>query len=248
MRHHSRLAFPRKLPLVTTFLLFGCLAVYLVELCLGRRLGEVLVMFAAVPVGLDSYFHGVPGATFAGNVLPFFSSLLFHGGYIHLLVNLSYLWVVGDFVEDWLGSARFLVLILFGAAAELIVRVGLSPSPSGLASVGISGAVAALIGAFLVILVRLRQQDAPAEGVAFLPHLPVPLGLLAWFPAQLLNPCLAIAVTTQTSEPVSWPALAAAFVLGMFLLSMTGRRIASTPAVAPAFPKEDPAPVPALGA
>jgi membrane associated rhomboid family serine protease len=246
MRHHSRFAFPKKLPLVTAALFIACLVVFALELCLGRRLPEILVRFAVVPVGLASYFHGVPGATFSASVLPFFTSLLLHGGYIHLLLNLSYLWVVGDFVEDWLGRTRFLVLILFGAAAELIVRMGLSPIQSGLPSVGVSGSVAALIGAFLVVLAKLRQRDPAVLAASFLPHLPVTLALLAWFPAQFLNRCLAITQTTQTHDPVSWPALAASLLLGMFLLSLTGRRIASTPAVAPAFPKEETAP--ALGA
>jgi membrane associated rhomboid family serine protease len=162
---------------------------------------------------------------------------------------MSYLWVVGDFVEDWLGRSRFLVLLLFGAAAELVVRIGLSPSPSGLASVGISGAVAALIGGLLVILMKLGEKEERAGALAsLLRRLPVTLGLLAWFPVQLLNRYFAIAATTQTREPVSWLALFAAFVLGMFLLSLTGRRIAPTPAEATAFPKEEATPAPALGA
>jgi hypothetical protein len=78
-------------------------------------------------------------------------------------VNLSWLWVVGDLVEDWLGRTRVLVLVLFGAAAELIVRIGLAPSPSGLASVGLSGSVAALIGAFLVILMNGAYETRDDE-------------------------------------------------------------------------------------
>jgi len=246
MHHDSHSLLARKFPVVTAVLLVGCLVSFVFELCLGSRLAEFLLRFGVVPVGLVSYFNRVPGATFPSSVLPFFSSLILHGGFLHLLLNVSYLWVVGDFVEDWLGRTRFVALVLFGAATELVVRIGLSPSPSGLASVGMSGAVASLIGAFLIVLVRLRRSHEADSHVSFLAYVPVLLALLAWFPAQLLNRRLAIARTAQTYEPVSWLALAAALVLGMFLLSLTGRRIAATPAVAPAFPKEEAAPV--LGA
>jgi len=247
MQQHPRILFPTKPPLATVIVLVGCLIGFVVELCLGNRLGEFLLTFGIVPIGLKSYFDGVPGATFRSDVLPFFSSLFLHGGYIHLLANLSYLWVVGDFVEDWLGKTRFLVLLLFGAAAELIVRIGLAPVHSGLPSVGISGAIASLIGAFLVILAKLQEKEEHASAATRLrQRLPVTLGLLAWFPVQLLNRYFSIAATTQTREPVSWPALFAAFLLGMFLLSLTGRRIAPASAEAPALPKDEG--VPALGA
>lgn len=244
MRGYRRVLFVRQFPVVTGILFVGCLLGFIVELLRGPDLPEFLLKFAVVPVGLVSYFRGVEGATFAANVLPFFSSLFLHGGFVHLLANVFYLWLVGDLVEDWLGRVRFGVLFLFGAAAELIVRIGLSPTPSGLASVGISGGVAALIGGYVVILAKVGAgEDYENRKVMLFSRLPLILGGLAWFPLQLLNGYLALAPTCQTREvtvhqPTAWLGLLSSFLLGMFLLSLSGSRSAPTSAEAPAFREE----------
>ncbi len=262
MPFHRRMLVGSRFPVVTTVLIGACLVGFIVELFQGRALGEFLLRFGVVPVGLVSYFLDVSGASVTRSVLPFFSSLFLHGGYLHLLVNVSFLWIVGDVVEDALGRTRYVVLFLFGAAAELIVRIGVSPEPSSIPSVGASGAVAALVGGYVVVLSWLwrggqEKGDSPLDsakgtvpfarpgaGLPLSGRVSLLLGGLAWFPLQILNRSLALAPTCQTEEPVPWLALAASFAMGVFLVALSGpRRSASTPSEAVAFPNEETAPL-----
>lgn len=243
MKAHSRWLFISGFPVVTLIMLGGCLVGFAVELVVwftGQPLGDFLVTFGVVPVGLVSYFRSVEGATFLNSVMPFFSSLFIHGGFLHLLTNVLYLWVVGDVLEDWLGATRLIVLFLFGAAGELLVRIGASGYPSGLPSVGVSGAVAALIGGYIVVLSRaVERADRPVSVAAILRRVPLYIGVVAWFPLQLLNRYLAFpAGTCQTREPVAWLALSTGFLLGVFLVSLSGPHGTGSSAEATAFRDE----------
>ena len=245
LRH--RMLVGSRFPVVTVVLIGGCLAGFFVELVLGRRLSDLLVHSGIPPDGLRAYFSGA--GTFVNNALPFFSSLFLHGGFIHLLINISFLWVVGDVVEDVLGRARFVVLFLFGAAAELILRVGVSSQEAAqVPSVGISGSVAALIGGYVVVLNWLGRSSGDAA-ITRATRLWLLLGVLAWFPLQYLNTVLSFRsnkgepLTSQTVEPVCWLGLLAAFALGVFLVSVSGPRRARTPSEAVAFPNEETAPL-----
>jgi len=264
MQTARSILFIRKPPLITLVVLGGCLVGFAAELLLGDALGEFLLKFGLVPVALVSYFRGVAGANFLNSVMPFFSSLFLHGGFIHLLWNVLYLWMVGEVVETWLGRTRFLVLFLFGAVAELIVRIGAVEMPSGVASVGISGGIASLLGGYVVVLSRLAEESGHGRWSGLVTYWPLVLGALAWFPLQTLNRYLSLAATCQTVDPPAWLGLlskvrpllsgrwvemtsgeAAAlglltsFFLGVFLLALSGRRGAATSAEAPAVPREE---------
>jgi len=123
----------------------------------------------------------------------------------------------------------------------LIIRIGTSAPPSGLPSVGISGAVAALVGGYVVLLGKAlheKEKGRPGGG-GVLRGLPLMLMVGAWFPLQFLNGYLPLAQTCQTHEPISWLGLLTSFVLGSFLVSLSGRRGAPTSAEAVAFPTQE---------
>ena len=235
-------------PIVTLIVLVGCLVGFVVALAVGTRdLPEFLLNFGVVPAGVVAYFAGAEGATFVNSLLPFVSSLFLHGGFIHLLANVFTFWMVGDMVEAWLGATRYATLFVFGAIAELIVRMGVS-GPSQIASVGISGGVAAVIGGYVVILLKIRAKDEPRAAAAILlRRLPLIVVAVAWFPLQYLTRYFPLAATCQTAEPVAWPALAASGAVGVFLLSLSaprgGRFLPESEPVAPTvitstFPSE----------
>lgn len=239
MRTSSGILVTKRLPLVTMLVLVGCVAGFIVELGVGgRNRSEFVLNFGIVPTSVVAYFAKVEGATFANSLLPFFSSLFLHGGFLHLVTNLLYLWMVGELVENWLGRTRFLLLFLFGAVAELIVRIGVAADDSQIASVGISGAVAAVIVGYVVILVRLKgSHETQSTRAVILKRLPLILGALVWFPLQLINWFLPLAETCQTSEPVSWPAVAASALVGGFLLSLSSHR-RGFPSIGATSPRE----------
>ncbi len=261
MALHRRVLIGTRFPVVTAVIIGGCLVGFIIELLQGKAISDFLQVWGLVPTQLAAYFKQVPGTSFSRSLLPFFTSLFLHGGFLHLAVNLAFLWIVGDVVEDVLGRVRFVVLFLFGAAAEVIVRMGVQPGLSGYASVGISGAVASLIGGYIVVMIWLsraadeeQKADAasgglsPASFAAAVPlssRLSLLLGGLCWFPLQLLNRYASLTATCQTAEPVPWVALSACFFLGAFLVSLSGPRHSGTPtpSEAIAFPNEETAPI-----
>jgi membrane associated rhomboid family serine protease len=87
-----------------------------------------------------------------GNV---FTSMFLHGGWMHLLGNMWFLWIFGNNVEDSMGHARFVVFYLFGGVAAALLQVAVS-SASPIPMVGASGAIGGVMGAYLVLYPRVR--------------------------------------------------------------------------------------------
>ncbi len=124
--------------------------------------------------------------TLAGAVIPLFTSMFLHGGWLHLIGNMWFLWLFGDNVEDRVGHARYLVLYLAGGLAAGLWHVffnwgGLTPT------IGASGAVAAVLGAYMVTYPYARVQVFVPFFYFFWPiiELPALVFLLLWFLLEL---------------------------------------------------------------
>jgi membrane associated rhomboid family serine protease len=158
-------------------------------------------------------------------VLVLLGATFVHAGLIHLLTNALYLWVFGGRVERLLGARRLLALFALGAAGAAAALLALAPSDAALA-VGSSGAVAAVIGAYvafhpyaLVALLTPRAFRVPEELVA------VAL-LLLWLASQVLSGLEAFASGTMLAADGSLWAHLGGFATGLVLgpLLRVGRR------------------------
>src|SRR5438874_9037812 len=89
----------------------------------------------------------------AGNAVTVVTAMFLHGGWLHVLGNMLYLWIFGDNVEDRLGHARYASLYLAGGVAAAFAQIAISPG-SGVPMLGASGAIAAVLGAYLVLYPR----------------------------------------------------------------------------------------------
>src|SRR6476646_3036102 len=100
-----------RFPAVTIAIILACTAAFLFELTLGDALQQFVSAYALVPrtitYGLETHTLG-----FEGIVAPFFSSMFLHGGWLHLIGNMWYLWIFGDNVEDRLGHFGYLIFYL----------------------------------------------------------------------------------------------------------------------------------------
>jgi hypothetical protein len=213
-------------PLVTLLIIAACAVGFLLELSRGPELPSFLFHCGVVPIRAAAYFENVPGTTFTNSVVPFFSSLFLHAGWVHLLVNLFFLWMVSDALESYLGAGRYVLLFIVCAAAELIVRCAVASAPPGYPSIGISGAVAGLIGGCFALMARLAPREASGRSALFaLRDLPVLVGPAVWFPLQLLNGYLPITAqeTCQTVE-TSWWGLGVSLLLGIAYVSLSAPR------------------------
>ena len=145
-------------------------------------------------------------------------SLFLHAGWIHLLGNMLYLWIFGNNVEDRLGHVRFLLFYLAcGVIATLAFAVPNATSPVTL--VGASGAIAGVLGAYLVLFPGARVTVL-VPFLFFLPlRLPALLVLGAWFLLQLGE----VRVADMAGSGVAYLAHVAGFLAGMALIAVSGR-------------------------
>jgi membrane associated rhomboid family serine protease len=143
--------------------------------------------------------------------------MFLHGGWLHLGGNMLYLWIFGDNVEDRLGHVRFLLFYLACGLAAALAQIYVNPT-STIPMVGASGAVAGVLGAYLVLLPQ-AQVLALIPIIFFfqLVELPAFLFLLFWFLMQFLNGAASIATTQATTGGVAWWAHIGGFVSGMAL-------------------------------
>ena len=154
--------------------------------------------------------------------VPFLTSIFLHGGYLHFLLNMLFLWIFGDNVEDRMGHAGYTIFFLTGGALAGAAHVVANPA-SVVPTIGASGAIAAVMGAYLVLYPRARIESLVLFGFS-LRWLSVPsiVYLIAWLALQLLQGSLSLG-EAQTGG-VAWWAHAGGFLFGAALVSVLGLR------------------------
>jgi rhomboid family protein len=153
-------------------------------------------------------------------LISLFTSMFLHGGWLHLLGNMLFLWVFGRNVEDLIGGTRFLVFYLLCGLASAVAQV-LANLHSPLPTIGASGAIAGVMGAYLVRFPR-SQIDTLVLLIVFFTRLtiPAPFYLLLWFGMQFLNGFESIGDRNYTGGGVAWFAHIGGFIAGMLLIRL----------------------------
>lgn len=181
----------RTTPYVTVGLIALNALAFLVELSLDERaLQEFVQVFGVVP------------ASFAWPAVV--TSMFLHGGWLHILGNMLYLWIFGDNVEDRLGHARYLMFYLFCGAIAALGQTATNPH-SLVPMIGASGAVAGVMGAYFVLYPHSRVLTAVFL-VFFLDLIEIPaiffLGI--WFLMQLFSGVGSIGAETADGGVAFW--------------------------------------------
>ena len=171
---------------------------------------ELTLPADVLPVFLQVY--GVVPARL--HALTFVTSMFLHGSWMHVIGNMWYLWIFGDNVEDRVGHGRFIVFYLLCGIAAAIGHIVIDPG-STLPTIGASGAIAGVMGAYLVLYPRSRVLTL-IPLVIFWEVIEVPAILLLgfWFLMQLFS-AGAIAVTSSTGGGVAFMAHVAGFLCGV---------------------------------
>jgi len=148
----------------------------------------------------------------------FLTSMFLHGGFMHIFGNMLYLWIFGNNVEDSMGRLRFLVFYLMTGVIAGTAQVLASPD-SRTPSIGASGAIAGVLGAYIVLFPNARVQTLIFLGYfARMTQLPALLVLGFWFVLQLFNGLLAFGMTQMGG--VAWFAHVGGFVAGLLLVRL----------------------------
>jgi membrane associated rhomboid family serine protease len=124
-----------------------------------------------------------PDKNWAGSI---FVAMFLHGGWIHIGGNMLFLWVFGNNIEDRLGAVRYLLFYLLGGLAAAALELATAAS-SAIPSLGASGAIAAVLGAYLVLYPRARVTTLVIFFVITVVQLPAIIVLGAWFVLQLFS-------------------------------------------------------------
>ncbi len=210
-------------PYVTVALIAVNAVAFLYELSLGPALEQFLLRYGLVPI-LVSNFHRIPEIGFLDVAKTFGTSMFLHGGWFHILGNMWYLWIFGDNVEDRLGHGRFLAFYLACGLVAGLVHFGLNPD-SKLPTIGASGAVAGVLGAYFLCFPRARV-DILIFIFFFIEIITVPAAfvLFFWFILQLLNGALALGASTNVTGGVAWWAHVGGFLGGVVLVRLLPKR------------------------
>lgn len=217
----------RRFPAVTLTLIFLNVLVFLHELALGRHLGNFLAAYAVIPV---RYTHAdiARQFTLGEQVAPFFSSMFLHGGWLHLIGNMWAFWIFGDNVEDRLGRLRFLGLYLAGGLMASFLHILLN-ADSTLPTIGASGAIAAVMGAYFRFYPSARVETLIPPfflGPTF--ALPAVLFLGWWFLLQLFSGTLSLGSSNSFGD-VAWWAHVGGFLFGLVATVFAPRRPPAPP-------------------
>lgn len=153
-----------------------------------------------------------------------FTSMFLHAGWLHLAGNMLYLWVFGRNIEDLIGSGRFLIFYLLCGLAAAVVHVifnAFSPTPT----IGASGAIAGVMGAYLVKFPRARIITLVVFIIFFTTvEVPAALLLVFWFAIQFFSGFGSIGAADYTGGGTAWFAHIGGFVAGMLLIRLFGPR------------------------
>jgi len=170
----------RRFPIVNVSLIAINILAFLWQLMVGSQDEAAAYQFALIPAqvtaGLDP-----------GDVLRVFTSMFLHGGLLHIAGNMLYLWIFGDNVEDALGHFRYLLFYLAGGVVAALAHL-LSNANSQIPTVGASGAIAAVLGAYLVLYPQSRVLTLiPLGFFTRLTLVPAVFVLGLWFLLQLFS-------------------------------------------------------------
>ncbi|MEJ2421964.1 MAG: rhomboid family intramembrane serine protease [Acidobacteriota bacterium] len=207
----------RRRPYVVYAILGINLIVFLFELSLGTRaLDSFTQAFGFVPERFFFWVRYGGMALSPFRFLPLVSALFIHGGWLHLGGNMLYLWVFADNVEDRLGHAGFAVFYLIcGVAANCIF--GLTALHSTVPLIGASGAIAGVLGAYLILFPKSRILTLiPIFIFPLFLRIPAFAFLGIWFVLQLFTG--AWALTARIGQTVAWWAHVGGFLSGVLLL------------------------------
>jgi rhomboid family protein len=122
--------------------------VFVYELSLGPQLNRLVFAFAVIPARYTTP-RGLVSTGLAGHVIPIFTSMFLHGGWLHLIGNMLFLFVFGRSIEDRFGHEKFLFIYFLGGLVAALTHIFFNAG-SMIPTIGASGAIAAVLGAYFV--------------------------------------------------------------------------------------------------
>ena len=208
-------------PVVSRALIGACVLAFLWQISLGPREGQAMVYaLGVIPAVLFEGARLPPEIALAPPLATVFTSMFLHGGWMHLIGNMLYLWIFGDNVEDSMGHGRFVVFYLLCGVAAVLAQ-SLPDTHSQIPMIGASGAISGVLGAYLLLYPHARVLVLiPLGFFTRLIRLPAGIVLGLWFALQLFNSL----ATPPGGGGVAFGAHIGGFLAGLALIPLFKRR------------------------
>jgi membrane associated rhomboid family serine protease len=205
-------------PIVTTGIIVVCGLTFVYELFVGANLPALFDIAGFIPARL---FDTLPAALIPspdygliGNLVTLVTSMFLHGGWMHLIGNMWFLYIFGDNIEGVLGHGKYLLFYLGGGVSASLVH-GLTDASSVLPTVGASGAIAAVLGAYIVWFPQSRIHTLVFLGFFItVTEIPALVYLGFWFLLQAFGGTVSMAAAPGAGG-VAWFAHIGGFVFGV---------------------------------
>lgn len=196
-------------PVITYLLILFNVVVFIFQSLLGPNNEAFVYQFALIPADVTS-------SPSAGEIFDIFTSMFMHAGLAHIGGNMLYLWIFGDNVEDRMGSFRYLLFYVFGGVVASLAHILTNPN-STVPTVGASGAIAAVLGAYLVLFPRQRVLTLIPLGFWLrMTMLPASLVLGMWFVLQFFQGVASLGLPDDIGGVAFWAHIGG-FVTGVLL-------------------------------
>jgi membrane associated rhomboid family serine protease len=212
-------------PFINYFIIGLNVLVFLFELSIGaegrRALNAFVFELGVVPVRIERALAGVGQYTLATTLPTILTSMFLHGGWLHIIGNMWFLWIFGDNIEDHLGHFRYLLFYLACGVAAAITHIIFNLS-SNEPTVGASGAIAGVMGAYVILYPRARVLTLV---FFFLWWIPAWVFLGYWFLIQFLSgAAMSVAETSRSTGGIAFWAHVGGFVAGILLIKILPQR------------------------
>ena len=209
----------RGFPVINLLLILTNIVVFVYQEALPSHLGNSLAFtFGTVPARFPAFLDG--RVSFEGAFLPLVTSMFLHGGLLHLVGNMLFLWIFGDNVEEFFGHLEYLLFYLVCGIGAGLLHVFFNLS-SPVPALGASGAISGVMGAYLVLYPRARVLT-----LVFIFLIPIPAVFVLgwWFVLQFLQALSGLGVSVRGSGGVAWWAHVGGFLMGMLIAYKTLHR------------------------
>ena len=204
----------KTVPFINYALIIICVAAFFWQLSLGPNVHRSIFGLGMIPAVLFNIKPLAPELEIVPAFVTLFTSMFLHGGWMHLIGNVIYLWIFGDNVEDAMGHKRFIIFYLVcGIAAAMAQAI---PNPaSEVPMIGASGAISGILGAYLLLYPHARVLVViPLGFIFYTARINAGWVLALWFGIQIVSSIMAGA----QQGGVAWGAHIGGFIAGLVLV------------------------------
>jgi len=200
----------RRFPFINIILILANTLAFLYETQMGpSALKGFIFTWGLIP----SHFWSDPASAW----ITIFTAMFLHGGWFHIISNMWFLFIFGDNVEERMGSFRYLIFYLLGGAAAGLLQAYVLPTSTE-PMIGASGAIAGVLGAYLILYPRSRIASlVPILFIFTIIEIPAFLFLLFWFGSQIYSSLFAI--PGGGGSGIAWWAHIGGFIFGVIMVS-----------------------------